>query len=151
MFNFATGRATEWADNSVDVRSLSGSLTKVCLLAHITVSGAFGCPRFYARLRRCLHYCTRARLFPHLDLVPMPFGAAVCEPGMIMRHVYFQTNCIVSLQYMMENGASAEIAVVGNEGIVGVSLFMGGETTTSRAGVRSAGHAFVIWSVRSFE
>tara|TARA_R110002124_G_scaffold64009_2_gene175336 strand:- start:847 stop:1575 length:729 start_codon:yes stop_codon:yes gene_type:complete len=84
----------------------------------------------------------RARLFPHLELVPMPFGAAVCEPGMIMRHVYFPTTCIVSLQYMMENGASAEIAVVGNEGIVGVSLFMGGETTTSRAVVRSAGHAY---------
>jgi CRP-like cAMP-binding protein len=83
-----------------------------------------------------------ARLFPHLELVPMLLGDAVCEPGMPMRHVYFPTTSIVSLLYVMEDGASAEIAVVGNEGIVGVSLFMGGETTTSRAVVQSAGHAY---------
>jgi CRP-like cAMP-binding protein len=82
------------------------------------------------------------RLFPHLELVPMPLGDAVCEPGMTMSHVYFPTTSIVSLLYVMEDGASAEIAVVGNEGIVGVSLFMGGETTTSRAVVQSAGHAY---------
>jgi CRP-like cAMP-binding protein len=84
----------------------------------------------------------RARLFPHLELVPMPLGEAVCEPGVQMRHVYFPTTSIVSLLYVMEDGASAEIAVVGNEGIVGVSLFMGGETTTSRAVVQSAGYAY---------
>jgi len=84
----------------------------------------------------------RARLYPHLELVPMPLGEAVCEPGMEMRHVYFPTTSIVSLLYVMENGASAEIAVVGNEGIVGISVFMGGETTTSRAVVQSAGHAY---------
>jgi CRP-like cAMP-binding protein len=72
----------------------------------------------------------------------MPLGDAVCEPGMPMRHVYFPTTCIVSLLYVMEDGASAEIAVVGNEGIVGISVFMGGETTTSRAVVQSAGHAY---------
>src|SRR5512134_2633959 len=83
-----------------------------------------------------------ARLFPHLELVPMPLGDALCEPGAQMRHVYFPTTSIVSLLYVMEDGASAEIAVVGNEGIVGVSLFMGGETTTSRAVVQSAGHAY---------
>ena len=83
-----------------------------------------------------------ARLLPHLELVPMPLGHSVCEPGMVMRHVFFPTTCIVSLLYVMEDGASAEIAVVGNEGIVGVSLFMGGETTTSRAVVQSAGHAY---------
>jgi CRP-like cAMP-binding protein len=83
-----------------------------------------------------------ARLFSHLELVPMPLGDAVCEPGVPMRYVYFPTTCIVSLLYVMEDGASAEIAVVGNEGIVGVSLFMGGETTTSRAVVQSAGHAY---------
>ena len=84
----------------------------------------------------------RSRLFPHLELVSMPLGEVVCEPGMPMRYVYFPTNCIVSLLYVMEDGASAEIAVVGNEGIVGVSLFMGGETTTSRAVVQCAGHAY---------
>jgi CRP-like cAMP-binding protein len=84
----------------------------------------------------------RARLFPHLELIPMPLGEAVCEPGMVMRHVFFPTTSIISLLYVMEDGASAEIAVVGNEGIVGVSLFMGGETTTSRAVVQSAGYAY---------
>jgi CRP-like cAMP-binding protein len=84
----------------------------------------------------------RARLFPHLEFVSMPLGEVVCEPGMPMRHVYFPTTCIVSLLYVMEDGASAEIAVVGNEGIVGISVFMGGETTTSRAVVQSAGHAY---------
>jgi len=83
-----------------------------------------------------------ARLFPHLELVPMPLGNAVCEPGITMRHVYFPTTCIVSLLYVMEDGASAEIAVVGNEGIVGVSLFMGGDSTPSRAVVQSAGHGY---------
>jgi CRP-like cAMP-binding protein len=84
----------------------------------------------------------RKRIFPLLELVPLPLGHTVCEPGVPMRHVYFPTTCIVSLLYVMEDGASAEIAVVGNEGIVGVSLFMGGETTTSRAVVQSAGHAY---------
>jgi len=83
-----------------------------------------------------------ARLRPNLELVPMPLGAALYEPGSRMRHVYFPTTSIVSLLCVMEDGASAEIAVVGNEGIVGVSLFMGGETTPSRAVVQSAGHAY---------
>ena len=83
-----------------------------------------------------------ARLFPHLERVPMPLGEVLYEPGIQMRHVYFPTTSIVSLLCVMEDGASAEIAVVGNEGIVGVSLFMGGETTPSRAVVQSAGHAY---------
>jgi CRP-like cAMP-binding protein len=84
----------------------------------------------------------RARIFPHLERVPMLLGEAVCEPGIPIYHVYFPTTSIVSLLYVMEDGASAEIAVVGNEGIVGISVFMGGETTTSRAVVQSAGHAY---------
>jgi CRP-like cAMP-binding protein len=83
-----------------------------------------------------------ARIRPNLELVPMPLGRVLYEPGAQMRHVYFPTTAIVSLLYVMENGASAEIAVVGNEGVVGVSLFMGGESTTSRAVVQSDGHAY---------
>ncbi len=83
-----------------------------------------------------------ARLSPHLELVPMPLGDVLYESGVQMRHVFFPTTSIVSLLYVMEDGASAEIAVVGNEGIVGVSLFMGGETTPSRAVVQSAGYAY---------
>ena len=83
-----------------------------------------------------------ARLAPQLELVPLPLGNVLYESGVVLRHVYFPTNTIVSLLYVMADGASAEIAVVGNEGVIGVSLFMGGETTPSRAVVQSAGHAY---------
>ena len=83
-----------------------------------------------------------ARLEPHLEMVPMPLGKVVYESGVQMRHVYFPTSSIVSMIYVMEDGSSAEIAIVGHEGIVGVSLFMGGETTPSRAVVQSAGEAY---------
>jgi CRP-like cAMP-binding protein len=79
---------------------------------------------------------------PHLEPVAMPLGQVLYEPGATLSHVYFPTNSIISLLYVMENGASAEIAVVGNEGIVGISLFMGGESTPSRAVVQSAGGGF---------
>jgi CRP-like cAMP-binding protein len=81
-------------------------------------------------------------LSPHLQLVPMPLGEALYESGGRLQHVYFPTTSIVSLLYVMADGASAEIAVVGNEGILGISLFMGGETTPSRAVVQSAGHGY---------
>ena len=79
------------------------------------------------------------RLAPHLELVPLKLGAVLYESGGQLKHVYFPTNSIVSLLYVMEDGASAEIAVVGNEGVLGISLFMGGETTPSRAVVQSEG------------
>lgn len=85
-----------------------------------------------------------ARLLPHLDAVPMPLGQVLHESGVPMRHVYFPTSAIVSLLYVMEDGASAEIAVVGNEGVVGISLFMGGNTMPSRAVVRGAGTAYRV-------
>jgi CRP-like cAMP-binding protein len=90
----------------------------------------------------------RARLDPHLKLVSMPLGEVVYESGDVLPYVYFPTDCIVSLLYVMRDGASAEIAVVGNEGMVGVALFMGGETTPSRAVVQSAGSAFRLTSRR---
>jgi CRP-like cAMP-binding protein len=82
------------------------------------------------------------RLLPDLELIPMPLGWAVYESGAHMSYVYFPTTSIVSLLYVMEDGASAEIAVVGNCGLVGVSLFMGGESTPSRAVVQSAGNGY---------
>ena len=82
------------------------------------------------------------RWLPQLEAVEMPLGQVLYESGTTLGHVYFPTTAIVSLLYVMENRAPAEIAVVGNEGIVGISLFMGGESTTSRAVVQSAGHGF---------
>jgi len=82
------------------------------------------------------------RVAPHLELVQLNLGDVLYEPGIQLRYVYFPTTAIVSLLYVMENGASAEIAIVGNEGILGISLFMGGETTPSRAVVQSAGHGY---------
>jgi len=79
------------------------------------------------------------RWLPQLERVEMPLGQVLYESGDTLSHVYFPTTAIVSLLYVMENGASAEIAVVGNEGIVGISLFMGGDSTSSRAVVQSAG------------
>jgi len=82
------------------------------------------------------------RWLPHLEHVEMSLGHVLYEPGSTLKHVYFPTTAIVSLLYVMQNGESAEIAIVGNEGVVGVSLFMGGESTSSRALVQSAGGAF---------
>jgi len=82
------------------------------------------------------------RWLPHLELVDMPLGKVLHESGSRLAHVYFPTTSIVSLLYVMEDGSSAEIAVVGREGIVGISLFMGGESTPSRAVVQSAGQGF---------
>ena len=82
------------------------------------------------------------RWLPQLELTEMPLGQVLYESGGTLEHVYFPTTAIVSLLYVMENGASAEIAVVGNEGLVGISLFMGGGTTPSRAVVQSAGLGF---------
>jgi CRP-like cAMP-binding protein len=94
------------------------------------------------RLLAALPPAERQRWWPALEPVEMPLGQVLYESGRTLSHVYFPTNAIVSLLYVMENGASAEIAVVGNEGIVGISLFMGGESTPSRAVVQSAGQGF---------
>ena len=82
------------------------------------------------------------RVASHLELKPMELGDVLYESGAKLRYVYFPTTCIISLLYVMEDGASAEIAIVGNEGILGISLFMGGNTIPSRAIVQSKGHAF---------
>lgn len=90
----------------------------------------------------------QGRLFPYLELIALPLGKSLYESGDTLRHVYFPTDSIVSLLYVMESGSSAEIAVVGNDGLVGVSLFMGGESTTNRAVVQSAGSAYRLLGQR---
>jgi CRP-like cAMP-binding protein len=82
------------------------------------------------------------RLASHLELVSMPIGKMLYEPNEQLQHAYFPTTCIVSLHYVTESGASAETAGVGNEGMIGVSLFMGGNTTSSSAVVQTAGNAY---------
>jgi CRP-like cAMP-binding protein len=84
----------------------------------------------------------RERLFPHLKLVALPLGTVLYESGVPLRYIYFPVDCVISLLYVLENGASAEISVVGKEGLVGVSLFIGSETTSSRAIVQSGGSAY---------
>src|SRR5580698_1410195 len=82
------------------------------------------------------------RLANDLELIPLSLGHVLYESGQTMSHAYFPVDCIVSLLYVMKNGESAEIAVVGNEGMIGIALFMGGESTMSRAIVQNAGHAY---------
>jgi CRP-like cAMP-binding protein len=94
------------------------------------------------------------RLAADLELVPMPLGMVLSESGGRMQHLFFPTTSIVSLLYVLQDGSSAEIGVVGNEGVVGISLFMGGQTTPSRAVVRSAGHGYRLRAgllLREFE
>lgn len=86
------------------------------------------------------------RLLPHIEKADLPLGRVLYEPGFKMTHVYFPSTAIVSLLYALENGSSAEIAIVGNEGIVGISIFMGGESTSSRGVVQSAGEGYRIKS-----
>ena len=94
------------------------------------------------RLLAALSVEVRDRLIPQLELCTLPLGQVIYESGDTLKHVYFPTDSIVSLLYLMGNGASAEISVVGNDGLVGISLFMGGESTPSRAVVQSAGFAY---------
>lgn len=95
-----------------------------------------------SRLLAALPDVVYARLLPDLEWARMPLGWSLYESGTQMRYVYFPVTSIVSLLYVMENGASTEIAVTGNEGLVGIAVFMGGESTPSRAVVQSAGYGF---------
>ena len=100
------------------------------------------------RLLAALPAEVKLRLYPFLEPVSLALGKVLYESGDAMRHVYFPTDSIVSLLYVMESGASAEISVVGNEGLIGIALFMGGESTPSRAVVQSAGQAFRLQGQR---
>ncbi len=96
---------------------------------------------------RCLQR-ERERIFPHLTLVTLPLGAVLYESGDTQRYIYFPVDAIVSLLYVLKDGASAEIAVVGNDGAIGIALFMGGTTTTNRAIIQSAGSAYRLTGKR---
>ncbi|MDB5973332.1 MAG: transcriptional regulator, Crp/Fnr family [Nevskia sp.] len=88
----------------------------------------------------------QGRLLPHLELITLTLGDVLYESGNTLGHAYFPTDSIISLLYVMESGASAEISVVGNDGLIGISLFMGGESTPNRAVVQSAGSAYRLRS-----
>lgn len=94
------------------------------------------------RLLAALDKVEFERLQPNLELVSLSLGQVIYESGTRMTHVYFPTDCIISLLYLMENGTTAEIGVTGYEGVVGIALFMGGQTTPNRAVVQSAGNAY---------
>ena len=96
------------------------------------------------RLLAALALPERAGIYPHLKLVPMPLAEVIYEPGEALRNVYFPTDSIVSLMYTAADGAAAEIAMVGNEGLIGIAVFLGGGTTPSRAIVQSAGSAYCL-------
>jgi CRP-like cAMP-binding protein len=100
------------------------------------------------RLLAALPPAVQQRLFPHLEPVTLPRGQVLYEPGAALRHVYFPIGTIVSLLHVLENGASADIALVGNDGLIGVALFLGGESTPSRAIVQSAGAAYRLPGAR---
>ena len=100
------------------------------------------------RLLAALPALTLDNWKPHLERVDLPLGFVVYESGDQIAHVYFPTTAIASLMYVMENGSSAEIAVVGNDGVVGISVFMGGYTTPSRAVVQSAGYSYRVTAAR---
>ena len=99
-------------------------------------------------LLRALTTGDLGRLLPHLENIDLPLGTVLYEAGDVLRHVYFPVDCIVSLLHMLADGSSAEIAVVGNDGLIGIALFMGGETTPDRAVVQSAGHAYRLMGQR---
>jgi CRP-like cAMP-binding protein len=123
------------ADNNVAQRAALSS-------APVRINGLYGHNPEQNQLLASLPAADYERLLPHLEFVSMPFDMTVCEIDTQMNHVYFLTSSIVSLLYETRNGASAEIAVIGNEGIVGVTLFMGGGASLNRAVVKSAGYGF---------
>ncbi|MBK8815970.1 MAG: Crp/Fnr family transcriptional regulator [Methylococcaceae bacterium] len=99
-------------------------------------------PAFQNHLLNTLPMELYERLYPQLELVPMQCGDVIYESGGMLHYAYFPTNCVASLQYIMENGATSEVAFVGNEGIIGVALLMGGDTMPQRAVIQTAGYAY---------
>lgn len=117
-----------------------------CLSSHSVHINDPICEVRQNRLLAALPEADLARFLPYLEPVEMPQGKVLCESGTRLTHVYFPTTSIVSLLNVLEDGASAEIAVVGNEGLVGISLFMGGDSTPNQAVVQSSGYGFRLKS-----
>lgn len=124
------------------VVSLERALPQASVGSPIHIKGLCGHDPKQNRLLAALPAADYERLLPDLELVTMQLGMVVCEPGIDPQHVYFPTTCIVSLLHHTKNGASAETAVIGNEGLIGVSLFMGGGAVLTRMVVNSAGYGF---------
>ena len=124
------------------IASFDRPQTQASVRSPIHIKGLCGHDPKQNRLLAALPAADFDRLLPELELVMMQLGMVVCEPGIDMQHVYFPTTCIVSLLHHTKNGASAETAVIGNEGLVGVSLFMGGGSVLTRMVVNSAGYSF---------
>ncbi|MFT5532081.1 MAG: CRP-like cAMP-binding protein [Burkholderiaceae bacterium] len=116
------------------------SATRVC--GAVRIAGLYGHNPKQNNLLAGLPADDYERILPHLELIPMPLGMAVCEAGVEMEHVYFLTSSIVSQLYESRDGTATETAVIGHEGVVGVTLFMGGGTSLNRAVVKSAGYGF---------
>ena len=121
-------------------RNTSTSITRT--MPAIRIAGLYGHNPRQNRLLAGLPLQDYERILPHLELIPMPLGLAVCEAGLEMDHVYFLTSSIVSQLYESRDGTATETAVIGHEGVVGVTLFMGGGTSLHRAVVKSAGYGF---------
>ena len=138
LLRTASGCLRRYTSNLAGFKSKRSDLTSATVMPFMTEPHS-------PRQNHLLDAMPRAefeRVSPLLELVPMHLGEVLYESGGVLRHAYFPTTCIVSLLYVMENGASAEIAVIGNEGLVGIALFMGGGTMPNRAVVQSAGHAY---------
>lgn len=136
-----TGRTAIRAPASTKAnRNTSSSITRT--MPAIRIAGLYGHNPRQNRLLAGLPSQDYERILPHLELIPMPLGLAVCEAGLEMDHVYFLTSSIVSQLYESRDGTATETAVIGHEGVVGVTLFMGGGTSLHRAVVKSAGYGF---------
>jgi CRP-like cAMP-binding protein len=140
MFAFGMRHCVRYRANEARLIYTSDTVPAVWATVTLSMTGSHDPQQNY--LLEALSAPERERLYPHLQLVPMPLGKVLYESGDVLRHVYFPIDSIVSLLYVLADGASAEISVVGNEGLIGIALFMGGETTPSRAIVQSAGHAY---------
>ena len=138
----ASGTRTTTRTSSAQKIAKGSPLSVTRQTPAIRIAGLYGHNPRQNRLLAGLPAQDYERILPHLELIPMPLGMAVCEAGVEMEYVYFLTSSIVSQLYESSDGTATETAVIGHEGLVGVTLFMGGGTSLNRAVVKSAGYGF---------